>query len=170
MPFKDPGAGSGFYVDEGRYQATLTELREELSKISFDGKGPQMQVIWSFELRDDEGLLTDDRGGPLQFWVYTSTSLHEKSKARPIAEALLNRSIEELTGEQVQSAVVGKSCSVLVADEARPDGSVRSVPMNWAPLKPAVSRTAGRRGQPASPPDDAERLRQSEEDLANIPF
>ena len=173
VTFNDPKS-TGFYVDEGRYQATLIRLDEELSKVSFDGKEPQMRVIWSFHLQDDEGQLMDDRGFPLEYRVYTSQALGEKSKARPMAEALLAGSIAEMSGEQVAAAVLNKTCSVLIADEERSDGSVRSTVMNWAPVRRegstanrrAVQAAAGRaaRGAPTGP------IRADDKDLDNIPF
>ena len=143
-------------VDEGWYKATLTKLEErEFADSAFPG----LRVIWHFGLVNSNGkTMEDDRGFELDFWVFTSQSVGAKSNARPIIEALLDRSINrDDDGDTLAAAVEGKSCYVKIADyydeRGEPHGS-RPVQGTWSSKRPPGvggqhAASAPARGRPA---------------------
>lgn len=135
--FRDPSGAGAVYIDPGEYTATLIDLRQSMSDRSFDGRPPQMRVCWVFRLTNVQGeVMEDDHGLPLEWHVWTSQALGAKARARPIAQALLARKIDDMKGEEVARAVKGHSCKVLIADQYLEDGeSVRSIPVSWSPLR-----------------------------------
>lgn len=128
--------GSAPYVDEGWYEATLGNIEERESQSQ---QFPGVQVVWHFGLANDNNeQVFDDRGMPLDFWVFTSQSVGPKSNARPIIEALLSRPItREDDGDELAEIVIGKSCQVKIADYYKEDGEFggsKPVKGSWLPL------------------------------------
>lgn len=150
--------GEAPYVDEGWYTAKLTELEE---RESTNPAFPGVRVIWHFQLTDENGSVVENDGGmPLDFWEFTSQSVGPKSNARPIVEALLGAAIGDMSGDDIQDAVIGKSCQVKIADSFKENGDFggsRTVKGSWKPVgasRPAAGRPAARQPVAAGAPKD----------------
>ena len=166
MPATFRTGGAGFWIQEGRYRLTLRNLSDETGEY-----GPRVKWIFSPIVNAEGEVLTDDRGFPLEYFEWTGQSIGDRSNAKPIAEALLARSLEGLDAADVAEMVIGKSASAMFADTIRQDGTTisRTVKGSWKPLSAAAKAPAGQ-AKPAERPAPVQTELTEEEALAAIPF
>ena len=149
--------GQAPYIEEGWYTATIQSIE---SRESQNPQYPAPQVVWHFELEGTDGPVLDDRGIPVDFWVFSSESVGPKSNARPMVEALAGQSLIGMTDEEATQLVEAcaeqhASCQVKIGDYLRPDGEFggsRAIKGSWLPLdapRPGQRQTATR---PAATP------------------
>lgn len=131
-----PGAPSaGEFVDLPEKEWLKCEITEaKIEEGEYQGK-PRTQVKVTFEVLDEEYL-----GSKLTYWA--GFSLHEKSKLRPLAEAVTGKTGDELYETFDTDDLVGKEVMVMgETHHYKKDGEDRSI------LKPTIFKAinAGRR-------------------------
>ena len=166
MPATFKTGGAGFWIKEGRYRLTLRDLSDETGEY-----GPRVKWVFTPIVNAEGEVVTDDRGFPLEYFEWTGQSIGERSNAKPIAEALLGKSVEGIDPMDVSEMVIGKSASAMFADTIRQDGTTisRTVKGSWKPLAAAAKAPAGQ-ARPAGRPAPVQTELTEEEKLAAVPF
>ena len=155
MPMRESNGG-GVYIDPGQYRARFIRLEDKPGGKFGD------QVVWHLNLTDQDGyVIQDDRGNPLDWWVWTGESYQTpKSKAYPMVAAFTGRDPATIPAKDMEDALFDKECTVFIGDEQIPGTTdVRSKAMSWSVLKPReapAGRPAARRAAPAEAPAAAE--------------
>ncbi len=150
--------GAPFWIDEGRYTVTLKDVAEEQSTIDFGhGMQPRNKWIYSPIVNAAGEVMERDDGMPLEYFEFTGQSIGPKSTARPMIEALLNKSIDGLRAEDVLAEIeqgLGKlKATVAIMETTRQDGepTSRAVKGSWKAVgatTPRAGRTTAAAGAP----------------------
>jgi hypothetical protein len=159
MPTFAPASDQAEFTppEPGRYIATCTDIKDAPPKAFGAG------VQWSFTLTDPQTGVTlqNADGEDLDFWQFTSTKMSPKSRARPLVEALLGRTLDVANREVPDvRLLIGRSMLTILIHEPGEDGTPRARLTSCTPYTPpSTPAVAAPPHRPAPPPATADALK-----------
>lgn len=140
---RDYEAGPSRLIEPGTYVVEfIGKGKSEEVKKEYDPEGRKKRAPFYFRIVEDRNDHTDEEGNPLSFvgrtlTQYYTISLHEKSKLRPVVEALMGGKLDP-DAVLGPGDLIGRRCVVTIQHAvSRNTGATFPVIAAALPLRPS---------------------------------